>query len=448
LQYLASAFMSGNDAGVGGPNIAFQDDTFVAKCVDHSPGNPTHVLLTDRVAEHLPGCNMAFRKSCLATIGGFDAKFRIAGDDVDLCWRLQERGWQLGFQPGAMVWHHRRGTVPTYWRQQLNYGRAEAMLERKWPEKYNAVGHLTWSGRLYGKGFWHFFYHNKRRIYHGSWGTALFQSVYSAPPGSFASVLMMPEWYLFIAALAIILPFGTIYVSLPYALILLAVAVAPPAIHAWLCGQRAFFHGVQQKSWHGQQLATMTAWLHFLQPAARLAGRLRQGLTPWRQRGGERIVSPWSKSIVVWSQENWRAPEDRLKALELAMRDSGAVVVHGGEFDRWDLEARGGILGCARLQLVIEEHGNRRQLVRLRAWPVALPSVLVAASAFATLAMFAAVNLEWTAWAVLNLPALALLFRVIYECGSAMDVIVNAVPATLLNGEKIVAAKKPDERVR
>lgn len=448
LQYLASAFMSGRDAGAGGPNIAFPEDTFVAQCVDHSPGNPTHVLITDRVAEHLPGCNMAFRKSHLAAIGGFDANFRIAGDDVDLCWRLQERGWQLGFHPGAMVWHHRRGTVQTYWRQQLNYGRAEAMLERKWPDKYNAVGHLTWNGRLYGKTFWQFFQWNQRRIYHGSWGTALFQSVYGAAPGVLVSILMMPEWYLLIGALAIILPFGTLYAPLRYSLILFALAVAPPAIHAWSCGRRAFFHGVHQRSRRRQQLALMTAWLHFLQPVARLAGRLQQGLTPWRQRGGERIIFPCSKSGAIWSEKNWRSPEDRLKALESAMRESGAVVVRGGDYDRWDLEARGGILGCARVQLVIEEHGEHRQLVRLRSWPVAVPSVPVAATIFAALAMIAAVNLEWTAWAVLNLAAIALLLRVIYECGSAMDVIVNAVPATLTEGEKISSDSKTDERTR
>ena len=35
-------------------------------------------------------------------------QFRRAGDDVDVCWRLQARGWTLGFSAAAMVWHHRR----------------------------------------------------------------------------------------------------------------------------------------------------------------------------------------------------------------------------------------------------------------------------------------------------------------------------------------------------
>ena len=42
----------------------------------------------------------------LRAIGGFDPRFKIAGDDVDICWRLQERGWTLGFSPAAVVWHH------------------------------------------------------------------------------------------------------------------------------------------------------------------------------------------------------------------------------------------------------------------------------------------------------------------------------------------------------
>ena len=117
---------------------------FIAECVASSPGGPVHVLQSDQEAEHIPGCNMAFRRDCLQEIGGFDEQFRVAGDDVDVCWRIQERGWKLGFSPAAMVWHHRRNSLRTYWKQQKGYGKAEALLENKWPEKYNAAGHITW----------------------------------------------------------------------------------------------------------------------------------------------------------------------------------------------------------------------------------------------------------------------------------------------------------------
>ena len=142
-------------------------DGLVAECVAHSPGGPTHVLLTDTIAEHIPGCNMAFWRKSLEEIGGFDPRFRIAGDDVDACWRLQDRGGTLGFSPSAVVWHHRRGRVRGFWRQQVNYGRAEADLERKWPEKYNPVGHPRWAGRLYGQGAHQALFKDRRRVYYG-----------------------------------------------------------------------------------------------------------------------------------------------------------------------------------------------------------------------------------------------------------------------------------------
>src|SRR5260221_176517 len=131
LHYLAMAFASGDYAGVGGPNIAPPSDGSVADAVANAPGGPVHVLLTDDIAEHIPGCNMSFRRSALKAVGGFDPAFRVAGDDVDLCWRIQEKGWKLGFTPAAVVWHHRRSSTRAYLRQQLGYGKAEAMLERQ-----------------------------------------------------------------------------------------------------------------------------------------------------------------------------------------------------------------------------------------------------------------------------------------------------------------------------
>src|SRR5688500_4818535 len=151
---------------------------------------------------------MAFRREALKAIGGFDPQFRAAGDDVDACWRIQQEGWTLGFSPAAMVWHHRRSSVRAYWRQQQGYGRAEALLEAKWPEKYNAAGHLAWAGRLYGKGLTEALRWKNGRVYQGIWGTAPFQSVYQPAAGALASLPLMPEWYLVVAALASLTALG------------------------------------------------------------------------------------------------------------------------------------------------------------------------------------------------------------------------------------------------
>ncbi|MBA3600183.1 MAG: glycosyltransferase, partial [Acidobacteria bacterium] len=114
LKYLAATFLKTEHAGIGGPNIAPLDDGEIAECVANAPGGPIHVLTSDTEAEHIPGCNMAFRREALLAIGGFDTQYCAAGDDVDLCWRIQEKGWTLGFSPAAMVWHHRRNSFRDY----------------------------------------------------------------------------------------------------------------------------------------------------------------------------------------------------------------------------------------------------------------------------------------------------------------------------------------------
>src|SRR2546429_8677530 len=96
LTFLAAAFLKTDYAGVGGPNIPIQDDGETASCVAGSPGGPAHVLLSDCEAEHIPGCNMAFRRSWLDAINGFDPEFRQAGDDVDICWRTRSEERRVG----------------------------------------------------------------------------------------------------------------------------------------------------------------------------------------------------------------------------------------------------------------------------------------------------------------------------------------------------------------
>src|SRR5919106_1469507 len=70
LRYLAWAFRTSDHAGIGGPNIPPPGDGPIADCVANAPGGPVHVLLSDREAEHIPGCNMAFRKDRLEALGG------------------------------------------------------------------------------------------------------------------------------------------------------------------------------------------------------------------------------------------------------------------------------------------------------------------------------------------------------------------------------------------
>lgn len=135
LTYLIATCEELGVAGVGGPNFVPPTDNWVAQCVYRSPGGPAQVMFDDQNAEHIPGCNMSFRKEALQDIGGFDPIFRAAGDDVDVCWRLLAKGYQIGFNPSAVVWQHRRPSVKAYWRQQVGLRRFRVAAGAQVPQQ-------------------------------------------------------------------------------------------------------------------------------------------------------------------------------------------------------------------------------------------------------------------------------------------------------------------------
>ena len=433
LTYLAAAFLSTTHAAVGGPNIAPPGDGGIAEAVANAPGNPTHVLVSDQEAEHIPGCNMAVRKACLQAVGGFDPQFRVAGDDVDLCWRLRERGETLGFSPAAMVWHHRRDSVRAFWRQQVGYGKAEALLERKWPEKYNLAGHASWSGRVYGKGLAHLL-GRPSRIYYGMWGSAPFQRLCEPPVGGFLSLPVMPEWYLIIIALLALSALGILWPPLLFVLPLAACAVALPLLQAGVSAARASFADAPRcGALEMLGLRGLTAFLHLLQPMARLRGRLAGGLTPWRRGRMCGLAFPRPRTFRVWT-EQWQAHEERLRSLKEALRANQAIVQAGGDYDRWDLEVRGGMFGATRVLVAVEEHGHGRQLVRLRTWPRCSPMGVTLTVVFAALSTAAAIDPSLPASAILGMTALLPALRAAQECAASTAAILRTLGQSGIEG--------------
>ena len=423
LAYVELALRTSDHAGVGGPNLPVPGDGLTADAVAGAPGGPLHVLLSDTVAEHIPGCNMAYRRNCLIAVGGFDEQFRVAGDDVDVCWKLQEEGWTLGFHPAAMVWHHRRGSVRRFWRQQRGYGRAEALLERKWPEKYNTPGHLTWAGRLYGRGSapW-----RRSRVYYGIWGSGAFQPGIDRPQQSLTALAAAPEWYLVVGALAGLSALGAVASPLLLALPLLALAVAMQVAQALQTAARA----ARDERSRPRRLAlgALTTLLVLMQPAARLGGRLAHGLAPWRRArlGASRLPRP--RVVTRW-YESWRSFADRVGAIEGTLHAAGARVRRGGECDRWELQAFAGAAGGVRLRAVIEEHGAGRQLMRVALRPHAAGFVRSGLAGLATLVVAAALAREWETTAIAAALLVSLAAYAAAECGRATAAALTALDA-------------------
>jgi GT2 family glycosyltransferase len=425
LTHLALAFDTDEFVGIGGPNIAPPEDGGFASCVANAPGGPVHVLVGDREADHIPGCNMAFRREGLAAIGGFDPLFRVAGDDVDVCWRLQKRGWKLGFAPAAVVWHHPRESLSQFWRQQRGYGAAEALLETKWPEKYNAAGHVTWRGRVYGPptvtmpG-------RRSRVYGGTWGEAGYQHLEAAAPTPLWDLAMMPEWYLALAVLTCLSVVGLLWSPLLLALPALAAGIGLTVVRAFRGAERARFHDGPLEPAEWERRFRTVILLHLVQPAARLWGRLTTGLVPWRGRAhARRFVWPPVRRLESW-REHGEPVRRTLSRIERSLRRDRCAVRRGGGYDRWDLQVDGGSLGFARLRSCAEDHGHGRQFLRVEIRPHFTAWAWACVVAGPMLTTWASLDGALLVAALLGATTVAVALRAAWESGSSAAALAEA----------------------
>jgi O-antigen biosynthesis protein len=408
LTYMAWAFADERFVAVGGPNLAPVEDNRTAACVAVSPGAPTHVLLTDEIAEHIPGCNMAYRKEYLAGIGGFDATYRAAGDDVDVCWRLQNDGHLIGFYAAMTVWHHRRNTVSAYLKQQKGYGRAEALLLPKHKDRFNMLGNSRWAGRIYGdiSGA---LLAARPIVYHGAFGLGLFQTLYE-PKGSLTAYLPLSMEWMFVALAAMI--------ATPFSFIAGAAGLVMAAISLAFVAYRVSKARLPER--HDTLVSRLIiAGLTVAQPVLRGWTRYKTVLA--LRRAGASSVCPLPLAETACDEASlpkvgffrrlgatagicshrltfhrffWNAKslerEELLGSIIGLLRTLGVSHTLDSGFalatstPPWDLSARVGRLTTARMRVTIENHGGEKRFVRIAG--TVLPS---AASIFVLVALLA-----------------------------------------------------------
>jgi GT2 family glycosyltransferase len=360
LYYLLSTLFSGAYAGVGGPNVSPPAGNWVQACVAAAPGGPSHVLLTDTVAEHIPGCNMAWYRWAFENIGGFDAEYHKAGDDVDFCWRVQQAGHEIAFSPTALVWHYRRFTLRAFRKQQEGYGEAESMLRFKHLIFFGPTGTAKWRGQIYGTPRFSWFI-NRPIIYHGIFGEGLFQSIYPTPQSDVAGYLSSIEWFaltVFLFGLGIFLPAlrivpylmfgGTLCVAISY---MLHARIEPKfdTIPARLLVTFLAFAQPLVRGW-----SRYFTWLHFkrtprkvisthehLPAGAEFAGSLRRR-SYWSEEGKDRHHL-LGAIFTLLNEEDWRYSTDT-------------------GWNEWDIQIYGNFWWSVTLQTVTEYHGGPKCL--------------------------------------------------------------------------------------
>ncbi len=83
------------------------------------------------------GAAMFVRASIFNEMGGFDGNFWAHMEEIDLCWRLKNRGYQIWYQPQSVVYHLGGGSLPYNSPQKvyLNFRNNLWMLYKNLPKK-------------------------------------------------------------------------------------------------------------------------------------------------------------------------------------------------------------------------------------------------------------------------------------------------------------------------
>jgi O-antigen biosynthesis protein len=305
---------------------------------------------------------MAFRRDRLLELGGFDAQYRIAGDDVDLCWRLLDQGYSIGYAPGGFVWHHRRETVKAFMKQQIGYGRAEAILHFMHPQRFSPSGRCGWQGRIYGSGAAGLPL-VPERIYYGPFGYAPFQVVYRHNEFGMWACVTWLEWHL-IAVFCLAL--GLLY--WPMALVSGAMWSATAVLAVNAARKASLPKGAPR--W----CRPLVGALHVLQPIVRSWCRLTYNLRLWRPRLSNRFLNPLQRAKRIsglerdlyWTSNRGIGRERLLTSIVDLARQHKWLGVFNNAWSQWDVKLVGDVWQTLCIHTVSEELGSNQRFTRAR----------------------------------------------------------------------------------
>lgn len=83
--------------------------------------------------------NMAVATDVFLSAGGFDTSYRLAGgEDREFCDRWRSIGYQMVYEPKAVIWHAHKLNFRTFWKQHKAYGCGAFLFNRsharRWAE--------------------------------------------------------------------------------------------------------------------------------------------------------------------------------------------------------------------------------------------------------------------------------------------------------------------------
>ena len=133
-------------AGVGGPNLSPGNESPFGKAVrflflfgSFSSGS---IYVTNlkkaKSVKNIPGCNAIYKREALGKVMPTDETL-LTGDDVEMNYRLIERGYKILYAPDVIVWHYRRDNPKKLWKQIYRYAIGRLQLAKRHKDAINLI---------------------------------------------------------------------------------------------------------------------------------------------------------------------------------------------------------------------------------------------------------------------------------------------------------------------
>jgi len=129
-------------AAVGGPAVTPASDTILQKASGAVYASRLvsasfvyrYLPKKRREVEDYPSCNLIVRRSVLEELGGFNTDF-WPGEDTKLCLDITKKlGKKIIYDPGVLVYHHRRSFGLQHFRQVANYALHRGYFVKRHPQ--------------------------------------------------------------------------------------------------------------------------------------------------------------------------------------------------------------------------------------------------------------------------------------------------------------------------
>jgi hypothetical protein len=295
-------------------------------------------------------------------------------------------------------------------RQQAGYGEAEALLRFKHPDRYNGRGQGKWRGVLYGPSLQGLVV-GQPIIYHGTFGTGLFQTIYQPGPAHWAMAPSTLEWHVSAFAL-LLLGLGSVSLAVAGAAMLVA-SIVVAVLQSAQASLRPDHDGVRSRF--------LIAALCWAQPLVRSWARYRaryfghkapvaSGLP---SEGAVPRIALERGSTAYWGE----CHPERTELLQRVVDHLGAHGCGKSIDTGWtdaDLEVFHDPWKTVRMCTMQEDHGSGRRLLRIR-YQQRFGGLAQAVALLGVVATVVGMSVNWTAGLACAAATLACLGTVWYS---------------------------------